>query len=224
MHGALGSSQIFDSFVSQLNEQYNVFRFDFRGHGEFSADELISPEILTDQIIDFIETNQLIGITIFGYSMGGYMALLASIKRPDLIGSIITLATKYVWNEDISTKEIFQLETIRVLPLEHPFKKQLVKFHEEAYYQNCINLTIHLINDLGKKKLLNNSTLSKINLPILLIIGDMDTMVSISETQEASKNLINSTIIILPNTKHPFEKVNPFELIQILNKYLKAFN
>ena len=42
---------------------------------------------------------------IFGYSMGGYVALHAARRHPERIGSIMTLGTKFAWDTPTAEKE-----------------------------------------------------------------------------------------------------------------------
>lgn len=39
-------------------------------------------------------------VYVFGYSLGGYIALMAALEKPDLFKKIITLATKLDWSPE----------------------------------------------------------------------------------------------------------------------------
>jgi pimeloyl-ACP methyl ester carboxylesterase len=222
LHGALGTCKTFDTFLPILSLKYKVYCFDFRGHGVYSSDSALSSAILIKQLIDFIENNELNKISIFGYSMGGFVALLASLIRPEIVGKIITLGTKYNWDETIALDEVKKLKDLLELPTEHPFIKQLILFHGEGNFQNCINLTGILMKELGANKYLNENTIPKINNQVLLLIGEKDHMVSINETSKVHHQLSHADIVVLPNTKHPFEKVNFHELYMIIDKFLSG--
>lgn len=216
LHGALGASNVFEPLLPKLRDNFNLHTFDFRGHGIFSADNHITSQTLSEQITQYIEKNQLEGISIFGYSLGGYVALMAALNKPHYIHKIVTLASKFQWDETIADKEISQLETIVNLPNEHPFKKQLIAYHGVTHFQNCIKNIAHLMNDLGANKFLNNKTIPNIKNDTLLLVGELDTMVSSEETAQVFKLLSKSEMQILSATKHPFEKVNYEMLSQIL--------
>jgi pimeloyl-ACP methyl ester carboxylesterase len=220
LHGALGSQKTFESFIPELSKLYHVYCFDFRGHGIHSEDTKITCEILCDQLIEFIEKNHLKRTTIFGYSMGGYIALMCSLKRPDLLGKIITLATKFEWNPVIAAYEINQLNLINDLPPTHPFKKQLILFHKEENIFKSIECVASLMFDIGEKSYLNATNLPFIKSKVLLQLGELDKMVSLSETTTVLNQLIDAELMILPDTKHPFEKVNQFELINNIKKFM----
>ncbi|MBK7855574.1 MAG: hypothetical protein IPJ79_12335 [Bacteroidetes bacterium] len=49
--------------------------------------------------------NNIGAANIFGYSMGGYVALWLARFKPHLVQFVFTLATKLNWNEETSAKE-----------------------------------------------------------------------------------------------------------------------
>ena len=152
LHGALGSSKSFDCFLPMLSDSFKIFTFDFRGHGIYSHDDKINIDMLSDQLITFIEDNHIHGAIILGYSMGGYIALIASIKKPSIGCKIVTLATKFEWNESIAAQEIIQLRAIFNLPSAHPFKERLIELHGENNYTQCMHSTILIIDEIGAKR------------------------------------------------------------------------
>lgn len=220
LHGALGSKEIFEDLIPYLSEKFNVYSFDFYGHGIYSNQSNINVEMLCKQIEDYVENRQLQGISVFGYSMGGYLALFASYRKPDYLGKIITLGTKFEWNVSIADRETNQLRSLLKLPDEHPFKKQLISLHGEINYKNCLKNTREIILEIGGKNFLTDANAEKINSEILLLLGENDNMVSKEETIQISKHLPNSNLIVLTDTKHQFEKVNKASLSEIINKFL----
>lgn len=220
LHGALGSSQSFNHLLPIFSSTFNIWTFDFIGHGENSISSNISANLLCDQLINYIIENKLEGASVFGYSMGGYVALMAGIKKAELFEKIITLGTKLNWNNEIAQHEIKQLEYIKSLPSTHPFIMQLIALHGHDQYLNCVKETEQLMLELGEKQILNSNTLAKIKNQVLLLIGANDNMVSINETEGAAKYIKHSECKIIPETKHPIEKVDVNVLHSIINTYL----
>lgn len=54
-------------------------------------------------------------VYVFGYSMGGYIALMAALEKPDLFKKIITLATKLDWSPESAAREIKMLDKKKCL-------------------------------------------------------------------------------------------------------------
>lgn len=176
--------------------------------------------MLCSQIKDFIELNKLQGVSVFGYSMGGYLSIMVGLQRSGIFSQIITLGTKFNWSESIAIKEVQQVQSILHLPNEHPFKKQQFALHGESYFNNCIKITCNLITEIGKNKYITNEKLFHFKIPTLLLIGDQDTMVTGHETEEICKAMPNAKLMTLPETKHPFEKVNKLTLAKLIESKL----
>ena len=89
LHGALGNEKQFSGIREELEKIYNVYTFNFDGHGgkEINAD--FSMELFTQNFIDFLESNNLDHAAVFGYSMGGYVALKAALRVPQKITKIM---------------------------------------------------------------------------------------------------------------------------------------
>ena len=70
-------------------------------------------------------------IDIFGYSMGGYVALWLARFYPDRVGKIFTLGTKLKWNDEEAEKEIKMLNPEKVELKVPAFAQQLAERHGE---------------------------------------------------------------------------------------------
>ena len=72
LHGAIGSESQFDSIKVELANDFNAFTLNFPGHGgEVIPDGGFSIEMFADAVVDFLDSNSLDKVSIFGYSMGG---------------------------------------------------------------------------------------------------------------------------------------------------------
>ena len=54
----------------------------------------------------------------------------------------------------------------------------------------------------------------------MLSVGDKDAMVTIEETMNAYRKLINAQLHVMPNTIHPIEKVNVEELAHQIKRFM----
>ena len=109
IHGALGSARQLDELCQAYEEYYDVFSFDLSGHGGLPINERFSIDLFTKDLQHFIVVNELEGADVFGYSMGGYIALNHARLHPGKLGRIITLGTKFHWNPAEAEKEIRRL-------------------------------------------------------------------------------------------------------------------
>ncbi|TSA49473.1 MAG: alpha/beta fold hydrolase [Sphingobacteriales bacterium] len=106
LHGAIGATSQFNSFTDLLSQSFTIYTFDFEGHGQRPFNNRpFRIEHFAENLSEFIEEYQLQPADIFGYSMGGYVALYLAATRPEYIHHIYTLATKFDWDTETATKE-----------------------------------------------------------------------------------------------------------------------
>lgn len=225
LHGALGSKVQFEELGNLLKDDFNIYKFDFSGHGGLEIPESrFSIELFSKDLIEFIKTNNLSEIYIFGYSMGGYVALFAYLEllkeNINPIKKIITLATKFDWNPETSKKESSMLNP-ETIELKIPkFAEMLKKRHTEKLWKEVLLKTSDMMIDLGNKPELKEENYSKIEIPVLITIGDNDNMVSIEESQNIAEKIKNCKFKILENTQHPIEKVDTEKLSEEIRNFI----
>jgi pimeloyl-ACP methyl ester carboxylesterase len=216
LHGAAGSSEQLVPVANLLSDSFSVNLYNFSGHGgKQIPSEPFSIELFADDVLYFIEKNNLLkhgSVNIFGYSMGGYVALYIARHFPEKINKIFTTATKFRWNEDTSVKESGLLNPEKIAEKVPQFAEQLSRIHSPEDWKEVLRKTSEMMINLGKNKLLTNGDLSMIENEVLLSVGDRDNMVTIEETVEVFRNLKNGKLLILPGTPHPIEKISAHRL------------
>lgn len=210
LHGALGAESQFERVKGFVRGYDNVHTFNFQGHGGSPLPSQLNMVELTNQLSHFIK--QVVPVhshlTVFGYSMGGYAALLLASQNICNIGRIITLGTKLRWTPEIAEKEIHMLNP-EILEKKVPaFVSALTELHAPQDWKELMRLTREMIIDLGNQQYLSNDVLAKINVPVKFMIGDRDNMVTLDETVAAFRTTPGASLAVLPDTAHPVERVN----------------
>lgn len=219
LHGALGSVEQFDELETLLSKNLIVHTLNFSGHGGLPVPAGgFSIELFEMDVLNYLNKKEIDSVNIFGYSMGGYVALYLSLKHPHRIKSIFTLATKFDWSTESTAREIKLLspETMeRKIP---SFVKTLQERHAPTEWRNVVQQTANMMQLLSKKPL-SEKDFQKIEIPVRLAVGDCDQMVSINETEKVYRSLKEGSLLVLPSTQHPYEKID----ITRLTNELKAF-
>lgn len=220
LHGALGAMDQMESLANTLEANgFQVFAFNFSGHGGEPFNEAgFGIATFAQELWDFIAQNKLERPYIFGYSMGGYVALHLAVQHPDLIGKIATLATKYDWNPESSLKESKQLDAATILEKVPKYAASLKSRHLNNW-ELLLQKTAQMMLDLGANPLLNHDVVQSINIPVLVGMGDRDAMVSLDETLQLYRSLPQGQLYFLPATKHPIETVDAELLAAILIRF-----
>ncbi len=208
LHGALGSAKQFESIASQLNLFLDVHVLDFDGHGGISIpSETFSLEMFRNAVLKYMDDNAISSAHLFGYSMGGYVAISLASDFSGRVLSIMTLATKFDWNESTAASERRMLDpAIMVQKVPH-LAETLKQRHAPENWENVVNKTSEFIDDLGRHPLTEND-FRKVKCKIRIMVGDRDKMVSVTESHNVYKMFPSGSFVVLPETPHPFEAVD----------------
>ena len=153
--------------------------------------------------------------------MGGYVALYLAKHHPERIHKIITLATKFKWDEVIAAKEINMLQAAKIEEKLPAFAISLQNRHAPDDWKKVLEKTAVMLFEMGKDNPLQKDDYLNIQHPALLMPGDKDKMVTLEETQEVCQTLPNGQLSILQNTPHPIELVNTTALADKIIAFLK---
>lgn len=217
LHGAIGAKDQLELLAVELKQQgYNVYALNFSGHGQTPFQTHFGIEQFALELEQFITINNLQQPTVFGYSMGGYVALYLAKQQPTLLGNIITLGTKFEWSPEISAKETKMLDSKTIIEKVPKFAEALQKRHGNDW-ELLLQKTAEMMLNLGNKNALLLNDFASIENKVLIGLADKDNMVTLEETVAVYKQLKNGAMYMLPNTKHPIETVNCILLSGIIS-------
>lgn len=222
LHGAIGAIDQLEPLAKELIQKgFRVFSFNFSGHGKMPFQSKFGIAQFALELETFISNQKLIVPTVFGYSMGGYVALYLAKQQPELLGNIITLGTKFEWTPAIAQKEIKMLDSKTIIEKVPKFAEALKVRHGNEW-DVLLYKTAELMLDLGNANTLSLEKFSLLKNQISIGIADKDNMVSLEETTTVYKQLKNGAMYMLPNTKHPIETVNISLLAKIISEINKS--
>lgn len=220
LHGAIGS-------VDQLKPLGEILAIkgfvphylNFSGHGGKSILGDLSIALFAEELKLFINEHRLNKPHVFGYSMGGYVALYLASEQPDFLGHIVTLGSKFRWTQEIAEKEIKNLKPEIIRAKVPKFAESLMQRHGENW-ELLLTKTAHMMMAMGQHNPLSAERIQRISNKVLIGLADKDTMVSLEETLVVYAGLQNSFMYMLPGTKHPIETVDTDLLATIILKFI----
>jgi len=220
LHGALGTATLFQPLLDKWNTENQALTLDFPGHGSLAGEDTpMTIASLSTFLINWLDEHSLTHTHIFGYSMGGYVALSSALQRPNLFDQIVTLGTKFEWSPAIAQQETRKLNPEKIQEKVPAFAEILANRHGESNWQKVVIQTANLMVDLGNNPILTMDTLSQIEIPVHIMLGDQDNMVTQEESQWVAQHLPQGDLYVLAETSHPLEKVDPSMLIAILERF-----
>jgi pimeloyl-ACP methyl ester carboxylesterase len=221
LHGAIGAKDQLEQLEEELAGSYEIHRINFSGHGGMPYNGDLSIAQFAAEVIDYCDSRNIISIDIFGYSMGGYVAMFLAKHFPARVNRIITLATKFLWTEEIAAQEIKMLNAAKLeekLPL---FASALAKRHAPNDWKILLDRTAAMLTAMGKDNPLKSEAYKDTPHRSLIMLGDRDKMVTLAETLEVYHALPNAALSILPNTAHPIEVVKVERLAFEIRSFLE---
>ena len=219
LHGALGHSSHFDPYLEPLSRPFKVHTLLFAGHGNTPIPEDgITMESNAQQIADYCTAQGLEDVAIFGFSMGGYSALYYALQNPDKVNSIMTLGTKFAWTEEGAAAESKMLNPDVITTKVPQYAQQLAEQHGEDNWKLLLPALSGMMARLGKQPLLQGN-LAELNIPVQIMVGDRDNMVTVEESFAVYRSLPQGKFAVLPGTKHPIDRAQPSLLLHAMKDF-----
>jgi len=220
LHGALGSEVQLQPLQQLLFKDFNVHILNFEGHGGSVSDCEFDMERFADNVVEKMQALEISNTHIFGYSMGGYVALILAKKHPELVDSIVTLGTKFDWTLETAQQEVKMLNPEKIEEKVSAFAKRLHELHQPNDWKEVMRKTAAMMLALANGKKLTNGDLSQIQHKTLIGIGALDHMVTIAESENAASHVPNGTLKIMENVRHPIEKIDMHVLATFIRDFI----
>ena len=219
LHRALGSQEHFSAVKAKLSNDFEMYSFNFKGHsGSEMPDGDFSIQNFAEEVIAFLNQNNIQKTSIFGYSMGGYVGLYLAKNFPERIDKLFTLATKWHWTIENASRESKMLNPKIIKEKVPKYADSLLQFHG-ANWEMLLQKTAAMMVQLGANPTFENNDFTAIEKPILVGVGDKDVMVSLEETIAVYRLLPNSQLLVMPNTTHPIDRIK----LQLLTCQIRSF-
>jgi pimeloyl-ACP methyl ester carboxylesterase len=175
LHGAYMTIDLMGEIVPALAESRQLIAVELQGHGHTAdIDRPLSYELMADDIAALIEHLAFEKADLFGYSMGGGVALQVAIRHPEVVRKLVVASASY-------TSEGMHHELLEMIPTLTPeaFAGSPI---EEAYLRSAPNPD-DFPTLVAKLKRLDMEPfawpaedIGGIAAPTLLIVGDSDAI------------------------------------------------
>lgn len=216
LHGALGSEKHFAALRPLLSGTFEVHTLNFEGHGGRSSDNPFSIELFAENALSYIVLNQLEECRVFGYSMGGYVALKLASMHPGKIDRIVTMGTKFAWSPEIAGRETAMLNPEKIEEKVPGFAAALQQLHAPADWKEVMRKTAAMMTALGEKPALQSAEMERLSLPVHLLLGSEDVMVTKEETMAVQAQIPGSELTIVEGWPHPIDRIDANDLAEVI--------
>lgn len=197
LHGFMGDRRVFEHLINELCECCNPITLDLLGHGKSmkpTDPDRYHENKQVDDILNLIQELEISPLFLFGYSMGGRLALKTALKNPDIFEGLILESTNCGISDKSKREERCQTDEQRALAIENNFDDFLAKWKELALFQSPSPIKEELTQEYQRIQQEQNPyamaaslrgfgngsmipvchKLNQLHLPVLLLAGSYD--------------------------------------------------
>lgn len=243
LHGFMGSHRVFDHLIPQLSTFSNPLTIDLIGHGNTRTPDnpvLYSTENQVSQLKSVLKRLRFNPLYLYGYSMGGRLALQMATSHPEMFSGLTLESTHCGLSSQeeresraatdrkradklLRDKQIF-LENWSALPLfaqtPEPYKTLYRKISEE---QNSKQMSYSL-REFGSGVMPSVChKLPKLQLPVHLVAGSRDPAY-VSRMTKMNGRIPDSHLYIVDGAGHRVHTDQPEKLLEIISGAMNASN
>jgi len=218
-------------------EHYRTITYDIRGHGDSSMGE---PQFMVEYFVDdFFRLVNFLNIkkaVVVGLSMGGYIALRAYEKKPDIFRALVLCDTKSEADtNDAKIKRANQAQQVKIDGAKK-FSEEFVKnvFAKQSF--TTLKGEVEMIKEIiSKTETLSiaatlialaartdtTHVLPTIDIPTLILVGEHDTITPVANSQAMKEKIPNAEMKIIPNAAHMSNLENADVFNSTIENFLK---
>jgi 2-succinyl-6-hydroxy-2,4-cyclohexadiene-1-carboxylate synthase len=139
LHGFMGDHRAFDHLIDELSPKCNPIAVDLLGHGQsspFTNPDRYKESCQTDDIAKFITKLGIDPVLLYGYSMGGRLALKTAVRYPKLLSGLILEGTTNGILEENKRKKRQQIDRKRAQRIEAGYADFLAQWEKADLFQS----------------------------------------------------------------------------------------
>jgi pimeloyl-ACP methyl ester carboxylesterase len=236
LHGLFGSSDNWQNIGKILGEQYKVYLVDLRNHGRSPQSEDFTYEAMREDVVTFMEKQQIEQPILMGHSMGGKVAMHVALARPHSLHKLIVvdICPKYypvhhdrilegLISIDLDTISSRQQADDQLAKYERSYTvrafllKNLYR-NEEGKFAWRLNLPVisSQIENVGEA-IATNSVFER---SVLFINGAKSNYINIDDTSLIHRFFPGAVIETIPDAGHWVHAEKPDEFLAIIKNFI----
>jgi len=138
LHGLYGSSDNWLSIGRMIGVNYKVYLPDLRNHGQSPHSDLMNYEVMSEDLLELVNSLNIRKFYLAGHSMGGKVAISFALKWPDRINGLLIADISPFINERSGQKVLMQHSSILKAVLSLDLLKIKSRMEAEAELKKMI--------------------------------------------------------------------------------------
>lgn len=221
LHGAFSTVEGWATILPALTKERQVITVELEGHGHTrDLERPLTFEQMADDTAALVKQLKLTNVEIFGYSMGGTVALAVAVRHPELVSKLAIYGSCASTAKDTYDPEIYkQFQSIST-----DFAPPILKepYDRTAPDPSRWPILVTKIKQLEEDfKGYSAADLKKIKAQTLIMMGDRD-VVRPEHAVEMYRSITNSQLAIFPSSDHFLLWTSPDKIVSTLTAFLKG--
>ena len=238
IHGFPFNKSMWNEQMEVLTENFRVIAYDIRGFGNSEAGtEDFSIELFVNDLLGLMDALKIEKAMLCGLSMGGYIALNAIENYPERFNALILCDTNCVADtpeavekrmmtiESIDKYGIgpYANESIKNLfsPMSFVTNQEKIAVVKEMIMETSVKTLSATLLALAKRKETCNK-LAKIEVPVLILVGEDDKITPPAAARRMHKNIKRSILNVIEDAGHLSNIENSHEFNIHLGKFVST--
>jgi pimeloyl-ACP methyl ester carboxylesterase len=217
LHGGLSNTENWEKeILPAIEKTHQPFAYDRTAHGRTKIrDGFMHFDFQVEEFIAYVEKVIKKPVHVIGWSDGGNIGLLAAIKRPDLIKSLVGIGMNYTYKGGIS----FDLNDVSVSDEEKISFAKMSKQDPEL----LITIIRKAFKVWSSEPKLKIKDLAKVKCPVLVLAADDEPFTS-ELTFKMYEGIPNARLAVIPGTSHALVKEKPKLMHAIIKDFYKSLD
>ena len=223
LHGALGSTEMeTDRLIRFWERDFRVYGVDFLGHGRSGDLPAGTPTWgdWTAQVVAAMDGLDIERAHLFGFSMGGGVALAVAHDHPDRVDRLAVHGVNVRWTEDEVERMVTPIDPDR-MAREQPFwARRLAEVHGGARWRDLVGSVVAFTRALPTVAV-DDAWLRQVTTPTLVSHGDADRFFDLRHPFHLRRTLSDARLRIVPALDHPIQGVRPARFAADVSAFLR---
>lgn len=237
LHGLFGSSDNWQRLGKQFSENYTVYLIDQRNHGRSAHSAEHNYELMSDDLLELMNDEQIDKAILMGHSMGGKTVMHFAVNHPERVEKMVVVdmsPKKYpVTNLDIiQALEKVNLEEVKSRKeVEEVLAQDIKDFAtmqfllKNLYWNDAQKLAWRFNLEALKTNLARVAEITPIpstplQMPVLFVKGGKSDHMFNADSKLIHEMFANAKIVTIPEAGHWVHADKPKDFFTIVNTFL----
>jgi methylmalonyl-CoA epimerase len=218
LHGAAGCTQLETApLLRRLELHHRVLAVDFSSHGASTDDGTLSADRFADNARAVLDAKGIGQADVFGFSMGGYVALHLTHQHPDRVRRLAIHGTNIEWDDERVEAMQRRMNVDRIEQRRPDLVIDLDTVHGD--WAALFRRMQGFVATLPEHSAAMRQIASSLHHPTLVSTVDRDDLFALDATLDLTDRLPTSVLAVIPGNRHALQHVNLDLLTPILRRH-----